>query len=443
MGPCLLRREPVGVQDRVGEVVGPDAEEVDLGRDRACGVHPGRGFDHRPDLRPNGAREPHRQRREIASRGRRSGRPSRPSGAGREAPRLPRRRRSRAAGPRRRRGGRAATRSLAARIRPGRAASCHRRSRGRERWRVAPFELRQDRGQDAAVIFLARPFGRGEEGELGAKQADALGAGLQGGAQLGDSRRRSPARVTEWPSSVTEGSSRLAIASRTPLGPLAERERRRLDPLGGRRQEHDPVAAVDHHRAPGSGREQLVADPDDHRDPQRPRHDRRVGRDAPGREGDPGDAAVELRDLGRPQIRCDQDLPAAVAGTVVLRLGVADRPIRRLGGRRCGCRRLARQAGRRRSPRPAPPGPPQRRGSQPPPAPRARTRRPGSPSAAMDPGRSALPFRRSPPPRPARSASASRRSPRSRRPRDRAPGALPRPHPGAGVRRSARDRRRS
>ena len=127
---------------------------------------------------------------------------------------------------------------------------------------------------------------------------------------------------TEWPSSVTDGSSRLAIASaRLAVRRLSASVAASILSDAGDRNTSPSLPSTTT-RLPGVAVSKRVADPDDHRDPKRARHDRRVGRDAPGRERDPGDAQVQLGDLGRPQVRRNQDLPAVVAGAVVLRLGV-------------------------------------------------------------------------------------------------------------------------
>ncbi len=98
-GPGRLRREPVGPEDGMGEVVGADAEEVDLGSDRGGGVHALGGLDHRSDLRAGSAGNRVERVRNRAPCHAHLLERSRPSAAGCEAPSLPRSRGSRAAAP--------------------------------------------------------------------------------------------------------------------------------------------------------------------------------------------------------------------------------------------------------------------------------------------------------------------------------------------------------
>ena len=64
---------------------------------------------------------------------------------------------------------------------------------------------------------------------------------------------------------------------------------------------------VDDARLTVDQREDVVAEADHHREPEPASHDGRVAGHAPHRERNPGHIAVELDDVGRPEIRRDQD----------------------------------------------------------------------------------------------------------------------------------------
>ncbi len=174
------------VEDRMGEVVRPDTEEVDLGSDRARRRQPRRWSR---SSRRSGATAPgtastaveHRQPRVLdlvdARDHRQQDAQVRGPGARQDRSQLSRER-----------VGMVEQQLDSACSTPaGRAASCRRRSRGPGPSPVGPGTAPGSESS-ASVLVLGRPLGRGEESELGAQQADAFGACLQGHRQLGGSR---------------------------------------------------------------------------------------------------------------------------------------------------------------------------------------------------------------------------------------------------------------
>ena len=170
------------------------------------------------------------------------------------------------------------------------------------------------------MLGRRRPVVRLQESQLGAKEADPVGARLERRAYLGGGR------------SVGENTNRPSVAGHR--GQLSSSHRAGLrlagggesaphcihSPAVGRRDDH-ALTGIDDAGLTLDQRKHVAAEPDHHREPEPASHDGGVAGDAPDRECDAGHVAVQLDDVGRPEIRRDQDrlagrCPASAAGRV-------------------------------------------------------------------------------------------------------------------------------
>ena len=245
------------------------------------------------------------------------------------------------------------------------------RSHGRDRGRRAGEERRQRCG----VRGLVGPGVGVEERELGADQADALGARLERGLDLG---RAAGVREQAHAAAVDRGGrrrrsarsraacSRAAATRCSSRARISVRDRRRTSPRSASTPSGSP-SGISRSSAPRRGHE---------RDAQRASHDRRMGRGAAPGEHDGRHAPRPGRDLAWSELLGEQDRPRAGARPAP---AAASSPARRAMARRSAARaasvgsarlrerpRAARQPRRwrpRRRRPPAPPRPPPRRGS--------------------------------------------------------------------------------
>ena len=191
VGASSLRREAVGAQDRMGEVVGPDAEEINLGGNRADCINSCGCFDHRPQARRTTAGnrfygmadqlpcrehlidavDHGQQQAELRTNSRRQDCAQLRRESGRDS--------------------RAVARSRAAQPRSRTAASCRRRSRERARLRLGPEAAPKsapscggDRPRSASRVRSGRR---------------ALCAAGQRPRRLHPTRMRAPPNLRHWP----------------------------------------------------------------------------------------------------------------------------------------------------------------------------------------------------------------------------------------------------
>ena len=133
-----------------------------------------------------------------------------------------------------------------------RRAACRRRGRRCGTSPAAPPICSQHAAGVLVVLVLVGRVGAVHEQELGAEQADALGAVLERALRSPRAPRCWRSARTRCPSRVSAGRSRLAssaspiAASRAPAPELRDRRRRRVeDHLAARPVDDDQVAGAD------------------------------------------------------------------------------------------------------------------------------------------------------------------------------------------------------
>ena len=151
----------------------------------------------------------------------------------------------------------------------------------------------------------ARPLRRLEEGELGAQQADALGARGEAGVELGARRG-----VDEHAHAVAVAGDggELAVAQRLLALAVtrALRRGRALDAVRSGREHRAAGLAVDDDRLARGGAQHLRAEAHRHRQPEPARDHRGVRGRPAGGEGDRDDVEGELGDVRRPELVGDE-----------------------------------------------------------------------------------------------------------------------------------------
>ena len=164
----------------------------------------------------------------------------------------------------------------------------------------AAGERREHRRERGRMVVLRRPRPHVEERELRAQQADALGAQLEPGRHLRRSRR-----VAEQPHRpAVDRHGRQRTLRRSVCGrPPPPRDRRARTGERVRTWVHfeRALVAVEDRRV----RLDELADADDHRHPERARHDRGVRGDGAAREREPEQplgVEAELRHLRRTEV---------------------------------------------------------------------------------------------------------------------------------------------
>ena len=185
-----------------------------------------------------------------------------------------------------------------------------------------PVERDRDPPQGLGLLVLVGELGRAQEQELGAQQADALGAqldragGLAGAAEVGEHLDPgavpcdAPARPRAPPRAAAPPPRSLA-----PLPASRSKASRGID-------RHGPGIAVEQQSRPVSDAEHAGPEPDDRRQSQRPGQDRGVGGGRAARGGDrQHPLRVKTGGIGGRQLVGDHDAgdePAApvVAGPV-------------------------------------------------------------------------------------------------------------------------------
>ena len=170
----------------------------------------------------------------------------------------------------------------------------------------SPGETGEHGRERGAVLRLGRPLGGLEERELGAQEADALGAGGEPGVELGARRgvdeHADAVAVARDRGQRAVGEPALALGAAGLLGGGGGFG------TGGRGREHrDPLSPVDHERLAGRGVEHRRPEPDHQRQPEPARHDGGVRRRAAPREGERDDLRPELGHVGRPELLRDED----------------------------------------------------------------------------------------------------------------------------------------
>ena len=167
-------------------------------------------------------------------------------------------------------------------------------------------ERGQRRFKGPAVLGRGRPVVGLQEGELGAKQSDPIGARLERGADLGGC-----CGIGEHPYQPPVASNgRQRSSGHCPAVRIAGGGDRAPDCIHsravGRRDDH-ALTCIDNAGLTLDQRKKFVAYTDHHRDPEPTSHDGRMAGHASHRKRDAGHVAVELDDVGRAEIRRNQD----------------------------------------------------------------------------------------------------------------------------------------